>query len=101
MSSLLVALALFQANAWFSSDTLYAKLKHRIDVATSSIDICFYNLDLTYIYSALIAAHDTRGVRVRVITDDGRLDANWPWRMRAAGIPVWTDSIGPGPGPLE
>ena len=41
MSSLLIALALFQANAWFSSDTLYAKLKHRIDAATSSIDICF------------------------------------------------------------
>jgi phosphatidylserine/phosphatidylglycerophosphate/cardiolipin synthase-like enzyme len=96
MPALLIALALVQANAWFSSDTLYAKLKHRIDAATSSIDICFYNLDSTYIYSALINAHGTRGVRVRVITEDDRLDANWVWRMRAAGIPVWTDSIGPG-----
>jgi hypothetical protein len=96
VTGFLLALSLFQANAWFSADTLYAKLKHRIDAATSSIDICFYNVDSTYIYSALIAAHNERGVRVRIITDDSRLDANWVWRVRAAGIPVWTDSIGPG-----
>ena len=96
MPVLLIALALVQANAWFSSDTLYAKLKHRIDSATSSIDICFYDIDSNYITSALISAHNSRGVRVRVITEDDRLNDNWLWRLRVAGIPVWTDSIGPG-----
>lgn len=96
MPALLIALALVQANAWFSSDTLYAKLKRRIDAAASSIDICFYNIDSSYITSALIAARNSRGVRVRVITEDERLNDPWLWRLRLAGIPVWTDSIGPG-----
>lgn len=91
----LLVVSLLQANVYFSSDSLIQKLKARIDAAQSSIDLCIYNCDSGYITDALIAAHSARNVRVRVITDECRLGASWVDRLRSAGIPVWTDSIGP------
>jgi phosphatidylserine/phosphatidylglycerophosphate/cardiolipin synthase-like enzyme len=89
-------LSLAQANVYFSSDTLIQKLKSRIDAAQSSIDVCFYNLDSSLIVQALIAARNDRQVRVRVITEDSRLGKSWIAALRQEGIPVWTDSVGPG-----
>jgi phosphatidylserine/phosphatidylglycerophosphate/cardiolipin synthase-like enzyme len=94
--SWLVALSLLQANVYFASDTLILKLRARIDAAQSSIDLCLYNCDSSLIVNALISAHQTRQVAVRVITDDARLSRSWLARLRSAGIPVWTDSGQPG-----
>jgi phosphatidylserine/phosphatidylglycerophosphate/cardiolipin synthase-like enzyme len=91
----LLILSLFQANVYFSQDNLIQRLRARIDAAQSSIDICFYNCDSSYITDGLIAAHSQRQVRVRIVTDDARLDRSWVAHVRQAGIPVQTDSVGP------
>ena len=92
---LLILLAIAQANVYFRTDDIYQRLKDRIDAASTSIDICYYNLDSTFITDALISARNQRHVRVRVITDDAKLSRPWVAHLRSAGIPVWTDSIGP------
>lgn len=68
-----------------------------INGAVSSIDYCCYNSSRSDVVQALIAARN-RGVQVRVITDDSRLDDDWVASLRSNGIPVWSDSGFPGAG---
>lgn len=61
-----------------------------INSANSSIDMAMYFLTNKYITKALIAAHD-RGVKVRVVTDDKKIDADkYRWLINA-GIIVEDD----------
>jgi phosphatidylserine/phosphatidylglycerophosphate/cardiolipin synthase-like enzyme len=83
------------ARAWFARDSLARRLIAFFDSARHSIDYCCYNSSRPDVNRALLDAH-ARGVRVRVITDDRRLGNDWVLTLRAAGVPVWTDSIGPG-----
>jgi phosphatidylserine/phosphatidylglycerophosphate/cardiolipin synthase-like enzyme len=88
-----LSLLLGQVNVFFSSDSLFRRLRDRIDAAESSIDMCFYNCDSSYIIDALIAAKRERNVRVRVVTDDARLNKPWVRYLGLVGIPVWSDSL--------
>jgi phosphatidylserine/phosphatidylglycerophosphate/cardiolipin synthase-like enzyme len=76
---------------WFAQDSLGLRLVEFINGAVSSIDYCCYNSSRDDVIPALINAYQ-RGVRVRVITDDSRLNDVWVARLRAAGIAVWSDS---------
>lgn len=82
-----------QTSVFFSSDSLIQQQKIRIDSAQHSIDICFYDLDSSYITSALRQAR-RRGVRVRVITDYpfDASDLAAIESLRRDGIPVFSDS---------
>lgn len=80
---------------WFAQDSLALRLIDFFGKARYSLDYCVYNSSRPDVVEALIEARD-RGARVRVITDDTRLNNDWVRTLRAAGIPVWTDSIGPG-----
>lgn len=79
---------------WFSPDSLAARLCDFLDRATVSIDYCHYNSSRPDVVLKLISRHQA-SVRVRVITDNSRLDDQWVAYLRSSGIPVWTDSIGP------
>lgn len=82
---------------YVAADSLGRKLVDFLDGATASIDYCFYNSSRSDVVEALIRAHE-RGVRIRVITDDSRLDDEWVMQLRRAGINVWSDSGFPGAG---
>lgn len=79
---------------WFSPDSLAARLCDFLDRATVSIDYCHYNSSRPDVVLKLISRHQA-GVRVRVITDNSRLNDQWVAYLRGSGITVWTDSIGP------
>jgi hypothetical protein len=89
--TILLALTLIQANAYFWSDSLVGKLRQRIERAQSSIDICFMDLDSVVIISALIRAKESSNVRVRVVTDGDNRSTAWYEALRNAGIYVWSD----------
>ncbi len=76
---------------WFTSDSLARQLIAFFDSARVSIDYCCYNSSRPDVSLALIRAHN-RGVRVRVITDNTRLDDQWVAYLRGSGIIVWSDS---------
>ncbi|MCX7732121.1 MAG: phospholipase D-like domain-containing protein [candidate division WOR-3 bacterium] len=80
---------------YFAADSLGRRLVDFLDGATASVDYCFYNSSRSDVVEALIRAHD-RGVRVRVITDNSRMDDEWVARLRNADIPVWSDAGFPG-----
>ncbi|MBN2537077.1 hypothetical protein JXB37_02230 [candidate division WOR-3 bacterium] len=84
---------------FFARDSLCERLVEFIGGAKKSLDYCHYNSSRPEVVAALLAAHG-RGVKLRVITDNTRLDNEWVAALRAAGVPVWTDSIGPGPNNL-
>ncbi len=58
--------------------------------ASSSIEMAMYFLTNKYITQALIEAHN-RGVKVRVVTDDKKIDAKRYKRLISAGIIVEDD----------
>jgi len=78
-------------SVWFTPDSLGQRLGDFFDRATRSIDYCCYNSSRIDVTLALIAAHN-RGVRVRVITDNTRLDDPWVQFLRGSGVVVWSDS---------
>ena len=80
---------------WFAEDSLGLRLIDFFSKARYSIDYCSYNSNRMDVTQALLDAR-ARGVRVRVITDDARLSNEWVLTLREAGVPVWTDSVGPG-----
>ena len=80
---------------WFFQDSLAAKLISFFNDASTSIDYCCYNSSRMDVALALVNAH-SRGVRMRVITDNTRVGQNpdpWVSLLRSAGITVWSDSI--------
>ena len=76
---------------WFVQDSIAARLVDFFDAAAVSVDYCCYNSSRPEVVLALIRAQG-RGVRVRVITDNTRMDDSWVAYLRSAGIPVWSDS---------
>jgi phosphatidylserine/phosphatidylglycerophosphate/cardiolipin synthase-like enzyme len=80
---------------WFAQDSLGRRLVDFFDGAVSSIDYACYNSSRLDVDTALVRAR-SRGVRVRVITDNARLDDDWLAYLRGAGVVVWSDSMGPG-----
>ncbi len=83
--------ALDSITVWFAQDSLAKRLVDFFQGATVSIDYCCYNSSRSDVVDALIDVSN-RGVRVRVITDDSRLDDHWVRQLRSAGIMVWSDS---------
>jgi len=79
---------------WFAQDSIADRLVDYFGRAQASIDYCCYNSTRPDVVQALLDARG-RGVEVRVITEDSRLDDPWVAQLRSAGIPVWSDSIGP------
>ncbi len=79
---------------WFVQDSLAARLIDFFDGARASLDYCCYNSSRPDVNAALLRAHG-RGVALRVITDNARLNSQWVADLRSAGVAVWTDSIGP------
>jgi phosphatidylserine/phosphatidylglycerophosphate/cardiolipin synthase-like enzyme len=67
-----------------------AALVEAIDGARSSIDMAIYHLDLWSVRDALIRAYQ-RGVRVRLVTDDGRMDERAIKDLQKVGILVISD----------
>jgi len=59
---------------YMSGANLEAKIIQLIDDAQNTVDLAIYNISRQPIVSALAAAHN-RGVRVRVIADDGTLNS--------------------------
>jgi hypothetical protein len=88
---LLLTLLLTQANVYFESDSIIQRLHARITGAQSSIDLCYMVMDSSYLTTALVQAR-TRGVRIRFITENTEIDSPWVQGLRAAGIPVSSDS---------
>ncbi|MFO7651243.1 MAG: phospholipase D-like domain-containing protein [bacterium] len=82
------------ARTWFVQDSLAARLIDFFDNARASLDYCCYNSSRPDVNAALIRARQ-RGIALRVITENTRLNAQWVADLRAAGIAVWSDSIGP------
>ncbi len=82
------------ARVWFARDSLADRLTDFFDRAQVSLDYCCYNSSRSDVVQSLISAHN-RGVHVRIVTDDRRLDDPWVAQVRSAGIVVWSDSIGP------
>ena len=80
---------------FFVGDSLWERLVEFLDGAQVSLDYCCYNSSRAEVVQAVLRAHD-RGVRVRLVTDNTRLDDDWVRDLRNAGVEVWTDSIGPG-----
>ncbi len=78
---------------YFEEDTLIRKLTAFIDSATSSIDICMYEVFNPEVDSALIRAH-SRGVKIRIITDSSYYDRDGIVQLINAGIPVINEGIG-------
>ncbi len=79
---------------YFDSDTLDVKLARFIGGAQSSLDICFYEIFRDTVARAILSAK-RRGVSVRVITDSSYFYRPYIDSMRAAGIPVIHEGIGP------
>jgi phosphatidylserine/phosphatidylglycerophosphate/cardiolipin synthase-like enzyme len=77
---------------WFVQDSLARRLTDFLNAATTSLDYCCYSSSRPDVVLALIAAHN-RGVQVRVITDNTRLNDSWVAFLRGSGIAVWSDSI--------
>lgn len=67
-----------------------AVLVAAIDRAARSVDFAVYEMDLWSIRDALIRAH-RRGVQVRIVTDDGSLEATEVAELAAEGIPIFSD----------
>jgi len=67
------------------------KIIDDISAATSSIDMAMYYLTNRYITRALIAAHQ-RGVKVKVLTDDKKINAPRYKDLIKAGIKVASDN---------
>ncbi len=84
---------------WFAKDSLALRLIDFIGQARYSLDYCHYNSSRADVVQAIIDAH-RRGVKVRIVTDNTRLDDPWVQQVRAEGIRVWSDSIGPSPDDL-
>ncbi|MDI6807764.1 MAG: phospholipase D-like domain-containing protein [Candidatus Eisenbacteria bacterium] len=78
--------------AWGNVD-IPARLILRINAASYSIDCCVYNLLLTNISDALVAAKN-RGVKVRVIVEYDNSTSSQIQSLIANGIPVITDRYG-------
>lgn len=70
-------------------------LLNSIESAETSIDIAMYNLNLTAIADALVAA-SRRGVKVRLVTDDSDIDGEAMQRVDKASIPVISRTKGDG-----
>ena len=62
-----------------------------ISSAKTSIDGAFYEIGSLRVSDALIGAHK-RGVKVRLVTDDGNLNKPGCKKVKAAGIPVVDDA---------
>jgi len=77
---------------WFAQDSLARRLIDFLNAATASLDYCCYGSSRSDVVLALIAAHN-RGVQVRVITDNTRLNDSWVAFLRDSGVTVWSDSI--------
>ena len=73
-------------------DELADRLIVLIDQTTVSLDMCIYNLSLSTISDAIIAAHN-RGVSVRVIIEDDNHNS-YTQSMENAGITIIDDSFG-------
>jgi phosphatidylserine/phosphatidylglycerophosphate/cardiolipin synthase-like enzyme len=69
------------------------RLAAAIDGAQKSVDVAAYELDLTSVADALIAAHK-RGVQVRLVTDTDNVDEQAVRNVKKAGIPVVEDDRG-------
>ena len=70
------------------------KLAEAIDAAETSVDVAAYDLDLARVADALVRAHQ-RGLRVRVVSDDGYEDELGPERLRKAKVPLVFDERDP------
>ncbi len=81
-------------SVYFDSDTFDVKLARFIGNAQSSLDICFYEIFRDTVARAILSAK-RRGVSVRVITDSSYFYRPYIDSMRAAGIPVIHEGIGP------
>jgi len=79
---------------YFDSDTLDYKLARFIAGAEHSLDICFYEIFRDTVAKAIITAGN-RGVKVRVITDSSYYFRAYMDSMRAHGIPVIHEGMGP------
>ncbi len=79
---------------WFARDSLGQRLVDFFGQAQASIDYCCYNSSRSDVVQALVDAGN-RGVQIRIVTDNNRLENPWVGQLRNAGIPVWSDSIGP------
>ncbi len=77
-------------------DDLAARLVQMIDATQVSLDVCIYNLTLSEISDAIIAAHN-RGVSVRVIIEDGNHNS-YTQAIENAGINLIDDAYGSNPG---
>lgn len=84
---------------WFSQDSLGKKLIAFFGQARASIDFCCYNCSRMDVVQALLDAH-VRGVRVRIVTDNTRMDDSWVIRVQRAGIKVISDAVGTSPNDL-
>jgi phosphatidylserine/phosphatidylglycerophosphate/cardiolipin synthase-like enzyme len=81
------------AGAFFSpGTTCIQEVLRQIDMARQTCDVCVFTVTDDRITSAILRAH-TRGVRVRVITDDEKSHdlGSDVERLRAAGIPCKMD----------
>jgi phosphatidylserine/phosphatidylglycerophosphate/cardiolipin synthase-like enzyme len=72
---------------------LDARLAAAIEQAQKSVDVAAYDLDLTTVADALIAAQQ-RDVQVRLVTDTDNVDERAVRNMKRAGIPVVDDDRG-------
>lgn len=81
---------------WFAEDSIADRLVEFFGSAEHSLDYCCYNSSRPDVVQALLDCND-RGVRIRVVTDDLRLDDAWVSDLRQEGIAVWSDSVGPNP----
>jgi len=82
-----------EALAYFSDEhDCPAKIISLLSQTGESLDICMYTITDDRISSEIIAAH-SRGVSVRIITDDEKIDVLGSdiAAFRSAGIPVRTD----------
>jgi phosphatidylserine/phosphatidylglycerophosphate/cardiolipin synthase-like enzyme len=72
------------------------RLIDRIAAAQYSIDFCFYNIKRQNIVDTLIAAH-SRGIQVRIITEDDHIGNQAVQDLINAGVTVIDDSFGANP----
>ncbi|MCP4290561.1 MAG: endonuclease [bacterium] len=75
--------------------TIRTEILHQINITKKSIDICVFNITEDEYYDALIRAKKDRGVIIRVITDDEKVDdsyGNDSRKLKENGILVKVDS---------
>ncbi|KAF9197694.1 hypothetical protein BGZ49_001760 [Haplosporangium sp. Z 27] len=85
---------IFVSPVFFPSEDSFQHLLDTIHKAQRSLDICVYTITDNEIANAVIKAHE-RGVRVRIITDDEKVDDLGSDIRRLAGqgdIPVRMDN---------